>query len=64
MKIRLPLMTLALILGVAALAPAAPPSSCETFCFIVSCTPGQVCGPYINQAGQLVCGCHVPGPKG
>jgi hypothetical protein len=65
MKIRLTLMVLTLTLGVAAMAPAAaPPSSCESFCYIVRCLPGYICGPYINSAGEPACGCHPSGPKG
>lgn len=67
MKIRLTLMALALTLGVAALTPAAaaPPNSCQSFCYIVRCLPGYICGPYINSAGEPACGCHPSGgPKG
>lgn len=40
---------------------AAAPNQCLSFCAIVRCLDGYVCGPYVNSSGQTVCGCH-PGP--
>lgn len=69
MKSRLTRLTLALAaftltLGIADTAPAAPPSSCEQFCYIVRCISPYVCGPYIDASGEPACGCHAPFPKG
>lgn len=67
MKTRLFLALAAFVLsfGIAEMAPAAPPSSCEQFCWTVRCLPtAPVCGPYINAAGNPACGCHASGPKG
>jgi hypothetical protein len=31
---------------------------CLAFCSQVRCFPEDVCGQYVNSAGQKVCGCH------
>lgn len=41
-------------------ASAAAPS-CTSYCAIVRCLDGYICGPYVNSSGQTVCGCH-PSP--
>jgi len=58
----LALAVFALSLGIAQMAPAAiaPPSKCEQFCWTVRCLDTKpFCGNYINENGQLACGCHA-----
>lgn len=33
-------------------------AQCTSYCAIVRCIDGYVCGPYVNSSGQTVCGCH------
>jgi hypothetical protein len=42
-------------------AASAAAAQCTSYCAIVRCIDGYVCGPYVNSSGQIVCGCH-PGP--
>jgi hypothetical protein len=34
------------------------PQQCAAFCARVRCIGEQVCGLFVNAAGQTVCGCH------
>jgi len=53
-----------LTLGAFALAVALQPAraslapSCALFCAQIHCIPEDVCGSFVNAAGQTVCGCH------
>jgi hypothetical protein len=61
-RLTLALAAFALSFGIAQMAPAAaaPPSKCEQFCWTVRCLPSApICGNYINENGQLACGCHA-----
>lgn len=60
MKARLffALAAFALTLSATPGSAAAPSQSCLSYCSIVRCIEGYVCGPYTNSSGQTVCGCH------
>ncbi len=55
------LFALAILAALAAFTPKASQGigpSCAFFCAQVRCIPEDVCGLYVNGAGQTVCGCH------
>jgi hypothetical protein len=60
-KLFFALAAFALTLGATPGKVAAAPDKCLSYCAIVRCINGYVCGPYVNSSGQTVCGCH-PSP--
>jgi hypothetical protein len=49
----------ALALAAAQSSRAAIGPSCALFCAQIHCIPEDVCGSFVNGAGQTVCGCHA-----
>jgi hypothetical protein len=34
------------------------PKTCAQFCMVALCAYPQTCGPFVDSAGVLRCGCH------
>jgi len=60
-KLFFALAAFALTLGATPGKVAAASNQCLSYCAIVRCLDGYVCGSYVNSSGQTVCGCH-PSP--
>jgi hypothetical protein len=58
MKVKLFFVALVLALTAVSQPSSAAAPTCSSYCAIVRCIDGYICGSYVNSSGQTVCGCH------